>query len=125
MRFGKGVVTWGWGPRMEAALATVDRISWEVLGREGHVTSGRDGNHSANSLHYWRPGNRGQNPESIGAFDLRTWTDHTSGQQLSERRRGEYRDALARALGPEWDVVLEPTHIHVEHDPKSRGARLA
>ncbi len=26
---------------------------------------------------------------------------------------------LRRELGPEWDVVLEKTHIHIEYDPRT------
>lgn len=32
------------------------------------------------------------------------------------------RDTLAQRLGPDFDVVLETDHIHVEFDP-ARGAR--
>lgn len=63
-----------------------------------YITSIRDGNHMAGSLHY------------VGlAFDFRypkrgsTPVDKTS---------------VRGTLGEGWDVVMENNHIHVEYDPK-------
>tara|TARA_R100000656_G_scaffold122274_1_gene97782 strand:+ start:294 stop:575 length:282 start_codon:yes stop_codon:yes gene_type:complete len=65
---------------------------YERNGIDMVVTSIREGNHSAWSLHY------------IGrAFDLRV-TDIDVTQ-------------IREVLGPEWDVVDEATHIHCELDP--------
>jgi hypothetical protein len=33
-------------------------------------------------------------------------------------KRDHYQQSLADALGDDWDVVLEPSHIHVEFDPE-------
>lgn len=65
------------------------------------ITSCTDGKHSIGSLHY------------VGyAFDIRT---------------KDYEDGLVNkvalkcrtALGAEWDVVIEKTHLHVEYQPKA------
>lgn len=68
------------------------------------VTSINDGKHSDLSLHY----------EGY-AFDLRTKDFQGDGLAL--------RDAIAEALGRNFDVVLESIgkpneHLHVEYDPK-------
>jgi len=73
------------------------------------ITSVCDGTHSENSLHY-----RGL------AFDMRTWRDQTGGQ-WTRNQKGLFANALRRWLGPEWDVVVEATHIHVEFDPNDRS----
>ena len=57
------------------------------------VTSIRDGNHMAGSLHY--DGN---------AFDIRPIP--FSKKQIKD------------VLGPNFDVVIHSSHIHIEHDPK-------
>ena len=63
------------------------------------ITSGIDGVHSNNSLHY-----------SGRAFDFRTRHVHPD-------NRLELIASLAAALGEEFDVVLETDHIHIEFDP--------
>lgn len=100
MRFKAGVVMWQMDPKLEAALDRIDAVHRIVVDRDAIVTSARDGKHSERSLHY-----EGR------AIDLRT-RDLSSGQQefLAERLKVE--------LGPNYDVVLEETHIHVELDPK-------
>lgn len=50
---------------------------------------------------------------------------HPSGRALDLRRWGLRDPAAAAAelagwLGPDYDVVLEVDHIHVEHDPPAR-----
>ncbi len=61
------------------------------------ITSVRDGNHSAGSLHY-----------NGNAFDFRPPAKAT-GVVISEIRV---------TLGRSFDVVDEGNHIHVEYDPK-------
>jgi len=65
------------------------------------ITSAVDGVHSPTSLHY-----RGL------ALDFRTRT-------VPADERQALRDAIAKALGPDFDVVLESDHLHVEWDPKT------
>ena len=64
------------------------------------LTSVRDGNHMEGSKHY-----EGQ------AVDIRIW-------DIPPGLRAEAAEAINRALGPQYDVVLERDHLHVEFDPK-------
>jgi len=61
------------------------------------ITSTFEGNHSAGSLHY---ANR--------AFDIRKPTKELK----------EIADQVSHLLEPDFDVVDESTHWHIEHDPK-------
>jgi hypothetical protein len=65
------------------------------------VTSVNDGKHRQGSLHY----------EGL-AFDIRTWALKTAADKEHALRE------LKRALGPDYDVILEADHIHIEFDPK-------
>lgn len=72
---------------------------FKTLNQEFVVTSICDGLHKENSLHY-----QGY------AFDLRIWG-------LKGICSAEMCDRLREALGGHYDVILEPSHIHVEFDP--------
>ena len=91
-----GVKVAGVQPEIVLALIVAESV-WQP--RSLVVTSLRDGSHMPGSKHY-----EGK------AADLRlpVATDHHA-----------LRSALAAALGTEFDVVLEETHIHVELDPKA------
>lgn len=65
------------------------------------ITSARDGTHMQNSLHY-----QGK------AVDLRIWTVPTHQHNLLVA-------AIKDSVGPDFDVVLEKDHIHLEYDPKN------
>lgn len=62
------------------------------------VTSITDGQHRAGSLHY-----------TGDAVDLRLPKVRDSGTLVT---------MLRDALGLHYDVILEPDHIHIEHDPR-------
>ena len=95
----QGVTLNGIQPEMVAAMAIVASVySW--LDYDCIPTSCTDGEHSAGSLHY-----------TGLAMDFRT-------RIVPEGERPKLRDAVAQALGDEYDVVLEATHLHVEFDPK-------
>jgi len=64
------------------------------------ITSGSDGKHGPNSLHY-----------SGNALDLRT-------NMLNPQEKDLVHRDLVVWLGGQFDVVLESDHIHVEFDPK-------
>ncbi len=64
------------------------------------VTSGRDGQHQVNSKHY-----------TDAALDFRIF--HLQGNELDT-----VVQALKRTLGQDFDVVIEPSHLHLEYDPK-------
>mgnify|MGYP000034587546 CR=1 FL=1 len=71
-------------------------------GFEAVVTSGVEGTHGTGSFHYLGLG-----------VDLRT-------KHIPIGRRAFIRDRIARALGSEYDVLLEnaPAHLHIEYQPK-------
>lgn len=80
-------------------LPIIDLVHWATVGREGITTSGNDREHSAESLHY-----KGL------AIDVRT----------GDLEYGEVTRLISELnseLGDSWDVVREPTHIHIEYDP--------
>jgi hypothetical protein len=67
------------------------------------VTSVKDSKNMATSLHY------------VGkAFDCRLPSRYTGSPDTD---KGVHAD-LKEALGPQFDVILESDHIHIEHDPK-------
>lgn len=87
-------------------LKCLGRIHGGVYGPAGHdmyVTSIRDGNHSAGSLHY-----RGD------AFDFRKSICDSVNTASSKITVSKIR----KAAGRNFDVVEEQTHFHVEYDPK-------
>jgi hypothetical protein len=90
-------------------VASVLKTAWIMQGSECVVTSAKDGKHSAKSAHY-----------AGKAMDLRInnlgWTPGTVGFRFGVDL---FAQKLARALvescGPEWYVVLEKDHIHLEY----------
>lgn len=102
MKLKPGVKLSGIRPEMVLAALVADEI-FAKHGAELTITSAIDGEHSLGSLHY-----QGR------ALDFRTRT-------MLTHQREPCRDALADALGTEFDVVLEDDHIHVEFDPKPAG----
>lgn len=100
MRFKAGV-TFDVQPVIAAALPLIDKIHLDVIGRDAIITSGTDGKHKVNSLHY-----KGL------AIDLRVF-------DLTKLQRKQLTEELRQELGDKnWDIVLEPDHIHAEYDPK-------
>lgn len=63
------------------------------------ITSGCDGKHMPTSLHY-----------TGHALDFRT-------REFPVEALQEVRARLKAVLGPDYDVVLEKDHFHVEFDP--------
>ena len=96
MRLKEGVdltdVSW----RMFHAALVAETV-YRKFGAEAVITSGREGKHRQGSLHY-----KGL------ALDFRT---------SNVRHPIEVIAALKQALGPDYDAVLEPDHVHVEYDP--------
>jgi hypothetical protein len=66
---------------------------YNYAGGDMYVTSIRDGNHMAGSLHY-----------NGNAFDF--------------RKLGRTKQEIKHACGKGFDVVQHSTHFHVEYDPK-------
>lgn len=90
------------GVRPEILLAAmICKPVVEHFGVPFVITSLLDGKHSPNSFHY-----KGL------AMDFRTREISTPA------KKQQLRDRCAMALGPEFDVVLESDHMHVEFDPR-------
>ena len=99
MRLKNGASINGICPDIIVALAPA-AVIWERHGQELVITSGTDGKHSEGSLHY-----------SGLALDFRT-------RYFGADQVVEVAADLRKALGVDYDVVIEPSHIHCEYDPK-------
>lgn len=67
------------------------------------ITSAFDSVHGVNTLH--------QRDGKCRALDLRTNTFHPELVAMLHQ-------SLKEALGPQFDIVLEKDHLHIEFDPK-------
>ena len=102
MKIKSGVNPFGVRNEITIALLVADGV-WRDNGQELVVTSLNDSKHSRESLHY-----------AGAAADLRTRyfsNPESVAQQL--------REALGN--NPDYDVVVEKDHIHLEHQPKYRS----
>lgn len=79
------------------ALNTIQSVFTQMKLREPVITSTYEGTHSPGSLHYQHR-----------AFDLR----------LPEVSLSAIIPKLKEALGSDFDVIGETSHIHIEFDPK-------
>ncbi len=95
-----GVRLYGIRPEMVLAIQVAAHI-YEGFVSEMWVTSCIDGEHKQNSKHY-----------TGSATDFRT-------SNLPADKISTVRDAVAVCLGPDYDVVLEVDHLHIEFDPKT------
>ena len=93
----RGVDLRGLSPQMAIAY-TIAALIYAGHGKRCRITSGVEGKHGPNSLHY-----KGQ------ALDLGT-------RDYQEQLQVMIRDELREALGEQFDVVLESDHIHLEWD---------
>lgn len=99
-----GVRVQGLKPEALYGMMIADSVVRRITGVEMTVTSVCEGTHMPTSLHY-----------DGRAFDVRTLTFTPATVQ-------NIVGDLKRALGPDFDVVLEGSpqpHIHVEFDPKT------
>ena len=87
-------------PFIQRAMTIADAVSIADTKKEIVVTSILDGVHSSKSLHY-----KGL------AFDIRTYI-------YTQYEISKLMGSLKYMLGPNYDVVLEKNHIHIEYDPK-------
>jgi hypothetical protein len=85
---------------MAIAYCIAQAIFQEKAGVPCVITSGSDGKHGPNSLHY-----QGK------ALDFRT-------RHLRPDQVHPIYTALKAALGAQYDTVLEEDHVHCEFDPK-------
>ena len=107
MRLKPGTELLGLRPEMVVAILAVYAAYQEHCKSNGDyeaavplITSCTDGKHSKGSRHY------------VGcAVDFRT-------RYLSEEQKDAIFSDLIRWLGDQFDVILEPTHLHIEFDPE-------
>lgn len=95
-----GVDLRGLCPQMVLAYMIAMQVYTEKAGVPCVITSGSDGKHVPNSLHY-----KGK------ALDFRT-------NNLRPEQVHPVFLALKEALGAQYDTVLESDHVHCEYDPK-------
>jgi len=95
----EGVDIDGLHPGMIRALPTICNVFYSFES-PAVCTSGTDGEHMEGSLHYQHK-----------ALDWRIW-------YIEEERLPHLVDIMQRELGPDYDVVQESTHIHVEYDKR-------
>lgn len=94
-----GVVFTKLRPEIYNTFPVIDK-EFEAIGKIAVITSAEEGKHKRDSLHY----------EGL-AIDLRTF--HLKSPQQSAMVK-----SLQKKLGPDYDVVWEKDHIHVEFDPE-------
>lgn len=103
MKIKPGVDLRGLQPQMAVAAMIAEGV-WAMHGKtELTITSGAEGKHMTNSLHY-----KGL------AIDIRLPSADPAAAVL----------ALRANLGAQFDVVLEVDHIHLEFDPKEKDQHL-
>ena len=107
MEFKEGVKVDGISKEIINAMAITEAVLMDNFGYELTVTSVTDGTHKEGSKHY-----EGK------AFDIRTWEFHEPGIQLPKEEKEMIAGYLQDALGDDFDVVVERTHIHIEYDPE-------
>lgn len=83
-------------PAIRKKLTIIERIVYKITRVELVITSTYEGTHSAGSFHY-----------SDEAVDIRR-----------ANKPDVVVQELRRELGPDYDVVLQNSHIHIEYDPK-------
>ena len=94
--------------RMEIAIVLHHAAAWATIsGVAVDVNSLADKQHSEGSLHYW---------------DLAVDLDTAGDRAAHLAQLGGY---LARVLPPQYDVVEEATHVHVEFDTRRKVPRIA
>tara|TARA_R110002020_G_scaffold15254_3_gene54517 strand:+ start:58 stop:357 length:300 start_codon:yes stop_codon:yes gene_type:complete len=99
MRLKEGVRVKGIKPEILFAMIVCEQIL-QAHNLPLIITSATEGRHSNRSLHYCGE-----------AFDFRT-------NHVARDLKPTVRDECQAALGNAFDVVLEASHMHVEHDPK-------
>lgn len=104
MKLKSGVIPTSIRPELLLALIVSDGV-WAKHGQDLVVTSLNDSTHGNTSLHY-----------AGAAGDLRTrYFPDGVAFQVAE----DLREALGK--NPDYDVVLEDDHIHLEWQPKRRN----
>lgn len=97
-----GVSIRGFKPETVFALRVIEAAFADAGYPMTTLTAGTDGSHSNGSLHY------------LGcAVDIRT-------NNIETAKLEPLRAEIARRLGPEFDVLFEVNHYHIEFQPKKQ-----
>lgn len=99
------------GPALDAAEYAARALGQDVA----TITSGLEGEHMPGSLHYV---GRAIDVRRADRVVLPDGNVRFPDAELARRQR----DIIAARLGPDFDVVLEATHVHIEYDPDPRRA---
>jgi hypothetical protein len=113
-------ITTDWTPKLKNRNVNIENLCPEIsaflfnihMACEMHmhipmtITSGNDSKHMKGSLHY-------QNR----AIDIRTRQEAPTYKRVSKNERTACVEALRR-VHPDWDVIDEVDHLHIEYDPK-------
>ena len=99
-----GVSLIGVSAEMAIAFVIINAV-FDEHGIPCVITSGTDGTHGNNSLHY-----RGR------ALDIRLPSRYCQDDKVDNSVLFD----IKQALGPDFDCVLETDHVHVELDPKPK-----
>lgn len=100
MKIKPGVKLNGLGSEILLGIMVAKSV-YEAHGIDLVITSGTDSKHGYSSEHY-----KGD------AVDIRTKNINPAYE------RKIIADQIKEALGQEFDVVLESSHLHIEYDPK-------
>lgn len=107
-------------PQIILGLVILNECVQECTSAELTLTSGGDGVHSCDeSKHY-------PDPETglVHAADTRIKDFDGNILDISGKDMSLAKEVVKKAkdkLGPQFDVVLEGNHIHIEYDPKNRN----
>ena len=97
MKIKQGVIMAGLQMPMRKVLIAANDV-WKRYGKELVVTSALDGEHSAQSLHYYGY-----------ALDFRS-------RYFDDKEKQYAAENLRKILGSEYHVIEHSTHIHVEYE---------
>ena len=104
IEFKEGCVIVGLHPKMQVANCLVYDLFLRYGVQKMVITHGLDGTHGPGSLHLKRR-----------ACDYRIW-------DIPSLRLNALAAEAQQILGDDYDVILEPTHIHIEYDPDRPGS---
>lgn len=89
----------GMSPELLFGLLVCEQI-YDDWGYSLVITSLNDSKHMSGSLHY-----------SGNAADIRT-------RDLKDPAKSLIPKKIKETLHPDYDIVVEPTHLHIEYQPK-------
>jgi len=80
------------------AAAAINAKNFLLMQTNTVITSGNDSQHKDGSLHY-----------QDRALDFRT-------RDMTHHQVEQWAEECRKRLGPGFDVIIEPDHLHIEHN---------